>query len=66
MDPLVRARGVVVADVLGDDALEVAAVEHENVVEALATQRTEEALADGVGAHRQMHPTRPKRRNVSG
>ena len=32
VDPLVRARGVVVADVLGDDALEVPAVEHENVV----------------------------------
>jgi hypothetical protein len=52
MDPLVRARGVVVADVLGDDALEVAAVEHENVVEALATQRTEEALADGIHVRR--------------
>jgi hypothetical protein len=35
---LVRARGVVVADVLGDDALEVPAVEHENVVEAFATK----------------------------
>ena len=32
MDPLVGARGVVVADVLGDAALEVPAVEHENVV----------------------------------
>ena len=44
-EPLVRARGVVVADVLGDDALEVAAVQHENVVEALAPQRPEGVLA---------------------
>ena len=36
-EPLVRARGIVVADVLGDDALEVPLVEHENVVEAFAT-----------------------------
>ena len=32
VDPLMTARGVVVADVLGDDALEVPAVEDENVV----------------------------------
>ena len=51
-DPLVRARGVVVADVLGDDALEVPGVEHKNVVEAFAAQRTEEALADGVHVRR--------------
>ena len=52
MDPLVRARGVVVADVLGDDALEVPAVEHENVVEAFATKRAQKALADGVHVRR--------------
>src|ERR1019366_5965107 len=52
MDPLVRARGVVVANVLGDNALEVAAVKHANVVEAFAAQRTEEALADGVHVRR--------------
>ena len=52
VNPLVRARGVVVADVLGDDALEVPAVQHENVVEALATQRPEKALADGVHVRR--------------
>ena len=52
VDPLVRARGVVVADVLGDDALEVPAVEHENVVEAFATKRAQKALADGVHVRR--------------
>ncbi len=51
-DPLVRACGVVVADVFGDDALEVPAVEHENVVETLATQRAQKALADGVHVRR--------------
>jgi hypothetical protein len=50
VDPLVRARGVVVADVLGDDALEVPAGEHEKVVEAFATKRAQKALADGVRA----------------
>ncbi len=52
--PWVRARAVLVADVLGDDAVEVPEVEHENVVQALATQRPEKALAHGVhvrGAH---------------
>jgi hypothetical protein len=44
MEPLVRARAAAVANVLGDDALEVRCVEHENVVDALATQRAEEAL----------------------
>jgi hypothetical protein len=52
MDPLVRADSVVVADVLGDDALEVPGVEYENVVEAFATQRAEEALAHGVHVRR--------------
>ena len=37
VDPLVRARGVVVADVLGDDAVEVPDVEDEKVVEAFPT-----------------------------
>jgi hypothetical protein len=41
-----------VADVLGDDAVEVPAVEQENVVEALATQRAQKALADGVHVRR--------------
>jgi hypothetical protein len=48
VDPLVRARGVVVADVFGDDAVEVSAVEDENMVEAVATQGAQKALADGV------------------
>jgi hypothetical protein len=48
VDPLVRAGSVVVAEVLGDDALEVPGVEYENVVEAFATQRAEEALTHGV------------------
>jgi hypothetical protein len=37
-EPLVRACAVVVANVLGDDALKVPVVEHQDVVEALATQ----------------------------
>jgi hypothetical protein len=45
-ESLVRARGVVVADILADDALEVAVIEHQDVVEAFATQRAEKALAD--------------------
>ena len=49
---LVRARGVVVARVLGDDALEVPVIEHQQVVEALTAQRAEEALADGVHVRR--------------
>jgi hypothetical protein len=52
VDPLVRARGVVVANVLGDDALEMVAVKHKNVVEALAAQRAEKALAHGVHVRR--------------
>src|ERR1019366_5932322 len=47
-ESLVRARGVVVADVLTDDALEVPVIEHQDEVEAFATQRAEKALADGV------------------
>jgi LysR family hydrogen peroxide-inducible transcriptional activator len=42
---LVRAGGVVVADVLGDDAREVPVVEHEQMIEAFAPQRAEEARA---------------------
>jgi hypothetical protein len=37
---------VVVADVLGDDAVEVSVVEHKDVVEALAAQRSKEALRE--------------------
>ena len=52
IEPLLRARGVVVGDVLGDDALEVPGVEHKNVVEALATKRAQKTLADGVHVRR--------------
>jgi hypothetical protein len=38
-EPLVRACAVVVADVLDDDAFELPVVEHEDVIETLATQR---------------------------
>ena len=51
-EPLVRPGLIVVADVLGHDALEVPVVEHQDVVEALATQRTEKAFADGVHVRR--------------
>jgi hypothetical protein len=50
--PLVRACAVVVADVLGDDALEVPVIEDQDVVEALSTQRTEKAFANGVHVRR--------------
>ena len=39
--PLMRAGAAVVADVLSDNALEVPIVEHQDVVEAFATQGTE-------------------------
>ena|ERR1019366_2923456 len=47
-DPLVQSSVVVVADVLGHDAAEVPVVEHQDVVEALATERAEKALADRI------------------
>ena len=46
--PLVWACGIVVVDVSGDDALKVPTIEHKDMVEALATERAEKALADGV------------------
>jgi hypothetical protein len=72
VDPLLRARGVVVADVLGDDALEVPAVQHENVVvlvlegelvtqlrngrEVVLGRGQSYVVADGDGAHRSRSP----------
>ena len=47
-EPLVRARGVEVADVLGDHAVQMPVVEHQDMVEALATQLAEKAFADGI------------------
>ena len=47
-EALVRACGVEVADVLGDHAVQMPVVEHQDMVEALATQRAEKAFADGV------------------
>ena len=51
-DPLVGACGVVVANVLHDDSLKVPVVEDKDMVEALATQRPEKTLADGVHVRR--------------
>jgi hypothetical protein len=51
--------------VLPKDALQVTLTEHDDVVDTLATNATEKPLAAGVGAHRQMHPMRAKRRDVS-
>jgi len=51
-DPLVRACAIVVTDVLGDDPLEVPVVEHEDVIEAFATQRTEKPFTDRVHVRR--------------
>src|ERR1019366_5781543 len=42
----------VVADVFGHDAVEVPVIEHQDVVEALATERAEETLADRVHVRR--------------
>ena len=52
--PLMSPRGVVVADILEDDALKMPAVQHQDVVETLAPQRSEKALADGVHVRRFM------------
>jgi hypothetical protein len=51
-DPLVRPSVVVVPDVLGHDAVEMAVVEHKDVVEALATERAEKTLADRIHVRR--------------
>jgi hypothetical protein len=51
-EPLVRACAVVVADVLGDDALEVPVIEHDDVVEAFAAPRAEKPCTDRVHVRR--------------
>ena len=43
----VRARLMVVSEVVGQDSAQVSFAEHENVVQALAPDRTDQALREG-------------------
>src|SRR6516225_4708616 len=45
-------RAPVVADILGQDLLQMALIEYENVVQALGPDRSHPALGDGVGSRR--------------
>jgi len=47
-----RAPVVEVADILGQDPLQMALIEYENVVQALGPDRSHPALGDGVGSRR--------------
>ena len=47
-----RAPVVEIADILGQDLLQMALIEYENVVQALGPDRSHAALGDGVGARR--------------
>ena len=47
-----RAPVVEIADILGQDLLQMALIEYENVVQALGPDRSHPALGDGVGARR--------------
>ncbi len=63
-ESLVRARFVVEADVLGDDAAEVILTEDENVVEHLSAERAGEAFSEGIHircAYRRAHDAHPRR-----
>ena len=47
-----RAPVVEIADILGQELLQMALIEYENVVQALGPDRSHAALGDGVGARR--------------
>ena len=47
-----RAPVVEIADILGQDLLQLALIEYENVVQALGPDRSHPALGDGVGTRR--------------
>src|SRR5215510_7630549 len=47
-----RAPVVEIADILGQDLLQMALIEYENVVQALGPDRSHPALGDGVGSRR--------------
>ena len=47
-----RAPVVEIADILGQDLLQMALVEYQNVVQALGPDRSHPALGDGVGSRR--------------
>ena len=47
-----RAPVVEIADILGQDLLQMALIEYENVVQALGPDRSDPALGDGVGSRR--------------
>ena len=47
-----RAPVVEIADILGQDLLQMTLIEYENVVQALGPDRSHPALGDGVGSRR--------------
>src|SRR6516162_6715773 len=51
-DRTMRAPVVEIADILGQDLLQMALIEYEHVVEALGPDRSHPALGDGVGSRR--------------
>ena len=65
-DALVRPGGVVVGLVLGQDGAQVRLTEDQHVVEELAAQGADEALAGRVAPHRQLHLIRSIGTDASG
>jgi hypothetical protein len=58
--------GVVVLDELANGFAQMALAQWDDVPQAFLLNRPNESFSVCVGAHRQVHPMRPKRRNVSG
>ena len=65
-DALVRPGGVVVLLVPGQDGAQMRLTEDQHVVEELAAQGADEALAGRVGSHRRLHPVQMIGTGVSG
>jgi hypothetical protein len=65
-DALVRPGRVVVHLVLGQDGAQVALAEDQHAIEEFPAQGADEALADRVGPHRQLHPILMTGTDVSG
>ena len=47
---------VIVVEVVRKDAVQMPFVQHDHVVEALPTYRTDDAFAIGIHSRRQLHP----------
>ncbi|HJY61029.1 MAG TPA: hypothetical protein VJ418_32000 [Streptosporangiaceae bacterium] len=65
-DALVRPSRVVVHLVFGQDGTQVGLPEDQHAVQELTTQGSDEALADRVAPHRQLHPIRTIGTDASG